>query len=178
MSILYVHQYFRLTMIVMLLLYMQTYYFSNNADAHLLGSKIQVWMSKRDNIRIDFAYKPDRPIIDTFTTLNFSVLKLSNGEHIKDFDARVVVTSGQRLFKFENITVSDGDFSIKYIFPDDGTHQVITRVNTNNSVHIADFSVFVPHQPPPSLLNPLTPVMMLLIGAAVGIIVLILVRRK
>ena len=66
----------------------------------------------------------------------------------------MVVTNGQRLFKFENITVVDGDFSVKYLFPDDGTHQVLTRVNTNNSIVLASFSVFVPHQSPPSLLNP------------------------
>lgn len=64
------------------------------------------------------------------------------------------MTNGQRLFKFENMTISDGDFSVKYIFPDDGTHQVLLRVNTNNSIILASFSVFVPHQPGPSLLNP------------------------
>ena len=86
--------------------------------------------------------------------MQFSVQNLTNDQHITDFDARVVVTSGQRLFKFENITAPDGDFSVKYIFPDDGTHQVLLRVNTNNSIILASFSVFVPHQSPPSLLNP------------------------
>ncbi|MGZ5547420.1 MAG: hypothetical protein ACXWFZ_05660, partial [Nitrososphaeraceae archaeon] len=43
---------------------------------------------------------------------------------------------------------------IKYIFPDDGTHKVLLRVNTNHSIVLASFSVFVPHQSPPSLLNP------------------------
>ena len=37
---------------------------------------------------------------------------------------------------------------------DDGTHQVLLLVNTNNSIILASFSVFVPHQSPPSLLNP------------------------
>ena len=82
------------------------------------------------------------------------IISSSSGQHIKDFDVRVVVTNGQRLFKFENITVADGDFSVKYLFPDDGTHQVLTRINTNNSVILASFSVFVPHQAPPSILNP------------------------
>ena len=54
---------------------------------------------------------------------------LTTSDHLKDFTARVVVTNGQRLFKFENITSPDGDFSVKYIFPDDGTHQVVTRIN-------------------------------------------------
>ena len=123
-------------------------------DAHIKELKIQELVDKNKNIKIQFAYSPEKPIIDTFTELKFSVQDLETGEHIKDFDARAVVTNGQRLFKFENITVADGDFSVKYLFPDDGTHQVLTRINTNNSILLASFSVFVPHQSPPSLLNP------------------------
>jgi hypothetical protein len=58
-----------------------------------------------DNVKILFTYQPERPIIDTFTKLEFSVINLTSNENLKDFDARVVVTNGQRLFKFENITV-------------------------------------------------------------------------
>ena len=124
------------------------------SEAHIKESKVQESIDKSKNIKIQFAYLPEKPIIDTFTELQFSVQDLETGQHIKDFDARVVVTNGQRLFKFENITVADGDFSVKYLFPDDGTHQVLTRINTNNSILLASFSVFVPHQSPPSLLNP------------------------
>ena len=127
----------------------------HSSYAHITDSeKIQVWTNPEDNVKIQFSYSPEMPIIDTFTSLNFSVQDLRSGEHIRDFTARVVVTNGERLFKFENITVADGDFSVKYLFPDDGTHQVLTRINTNNSVLLASFSVFVPHQSPPSLLNP------------------------
>ena len=85
--------------------------------------------------------------------MQFSI-QFTNDQYINDFDARVVVTSDQRLFKFENITAHDGEFSVKNTFPDDGTYQVLLRVNTNNSIILASFSVFVPHQSPPSLLNP------------------------
>src|SRR5215203_6342292 len=134
---------------------LQNYY----AYAHLPiennnDNRTQQWISQRDGIRILFIYEPEKPIIDTFTELKFSVLNLSSSEHLKDFMARVVVTNGQRLFKFENITVADGDFSVKYLFPDDGTHQVLTRINTKYSILLSSFSVFVPHQSPPSLLNP------------------------
>ena len=95
--------------------------------AHINEPKVQEWIVKNKNIKIQFAYDPDKPIIDTFTELKFSLLNLTNDDHIKDFDARVVVTNGQRLFKFENITVPDGDFSIKYIFPDDGTHTLASK---------------------------------------------------
>jgi hypothetical protein len=125
-----------------------------SGDAHIKESKVQEWIDKSKNIKIQFAYSPEKPIIDTFTELKFSIQDLETAEHIKNFDARVVVTNGQRLFKFENITVADGDFSVKYLFPDDGTHQVLTRINTNYSILLASFSVFVPHQSPPSLLNP------------------------
>ena len=125
------------------------------SSAHLINStRIQDWKNVKDNIEIQFSYKPDRPIIDAFTELQFSVTNLQTGEHLRDFVARVVVTNGQRLFKFENITVPNGDFSVKYIFPDDGTHQVILRVNSNHLVELASFQVFVPHQSPPSILNP------------------------
>ena len=122
--------------------------------AHIDNPNVQEWIDKYKNIKIQFDYLPDTPIIDTFTELQFSVQNLTNDQDIKDFDARIVVTNGQRLFKFENITAPDGDFSVKYIFPDDGTHQVLLRVNTNNSIILTSFSVFVPHQSPPSLLNP------------------------
>ena len=132
---------------------LQNYY----AYAHLSidDNRTQQWISQRDGIKILFTYEPEKPIIDTFTELKFSVLNLTSSEHLKDFMARVVVTNGQRLFKFENITVADGDFSVKYIFPDDGTHQVITRISKETSVlTLATFNVFVPHQSSPSILNP------------------------
>lgn len=118
-------------------------------------NKTQEWISQRDNVKVLFTYQPERPIIDTFTRLEFRVINLTNNENLKDFDARVVVTNGQRLFRFENLTVPDGDFSVEYLFPDDGTHQVITRIDKDAAVQLlASFNVFVPHQAPPSLLNP------------------------
>ena len=118
-------------------------------------NKTQEWISQRDNAKVLFTYQPERPIIDTFTKLEFSVINLTNNENLKDFDARVVVTNGQRLFKFENITVPDGNFTVEYIFPDDGTHQVLTRIDKESTVRVlASFNVFVPHQAPPSILNP------------------------
>ena len=153
MDLLNLHNAFNLSMFLssLVILLSQTVIF---CDAHIKESRVQEWIDKSKNIKIEFVYLPEKPIIDTFTELQFSVQELETGEHIKNFDARVVVTNGQRLFKFENITVVDGDFSVKYLFPDDGTHQVLTRINTNNSIVLASFSVFVPHQSPPSLLNP------------------------
>ena len=152
-------------------------------------NETQEWVSQKDAVKILFTYQPERPIIDTFTKLEFSVINMTNNENLKDFDARVVVTNGQRLFKFENITVQDGDFLVENIFPDDGTHQVITRIDKGADVQVlASFNVFVPHQAPPSLLNPfpnasaseiesLMRVLTIVISFSIIIIVVIMLRK-
>jgi hypothetical protein len=152
-------------------------------------NKTQEWISQKDDVKILFTYQPERPVIDTFTKLEFSVINLTNNENLEDFDARVVVTNGQRLFKFENISVPDGNFSVEYLFPDDGTHQIITRVDKDATVQVlASFSVFVPHQAPPSLLNPfpnasegeiesITRFLTIVISFAIIIVVIIMLRK-
>ena len=149
----------------------------------------QEWISQKDSVKILFTYQPERPIIDTFTKLEFKVINLTNNENLKDFDSRVVVTNGQRLFKFENITVRDGYFSVEYIFPDDGTHQVITRIDKGADVQVlASFNVFVPHQAPPSLLNPvpntsaseiesLVRVLTIVISFSIIMVVIVMLRK-
>lgn len=125
------------------------------SEAHFVVEPIQQWHSRQDNVLIQFAYEPEKPIIDTFTELKFNIQNTSTGEHIENLSGRVVVTNGQRLFKFENISIPNGHFSVKYIFPDDGTHQVLLRLDKGNDFKIpASFNVFVPHQSPPSILDP------------------------
>jgi hypothetical protein len=126
--------------------------FLHRAYAHIpIGnmSRVQNWTHPDNKIDIQFTYEPENPIIDAFTELKFSVQNTTTGQHISDTEdavARVVVTDSQRLFKFENIAVGDGHFSVKYLFPDDGTNQAITRLDTKNSVNLALFNIFVPHQ--------------------------------
>ncbi len=150
--------------------------------AHISDTRVQELADLKDNVKVQFTYSPEKPVIDTFTTLNFSVQDLKSGEHIKDFTARVIVTNGQRLFKFENITVTNGDFSVKYIFPDDGTHQVILRVDSKDFVKVASFQVFVPHQSPPGLLNSGGDMVNIIIAislvAGVGLIVTLMLKKK
>ena len=159
--------------------------------------RIQNWTHPDNEINIQFTYEPEKPIIDTFTDLKFSVQNTTTGQHISDSGAvaRVVVTNGQRLFKFENISIgNDGHFSVKYLFPDDGTHQVITRLDINNSVNLALFNVFVPHQSPPSIIDPFSSsptltgpdinqriaMTAILIGVISGVVVttIILIKRR
>ncbi|MFZ0327438.1 MAG: hypothetical protein WBP64_17160 [Nitrososphaeraceae archaeon] len=37
-------------------------------------NKTQEWISQKDAVKILFTYQPERPIIDTFTKLEFSVI--------------------------------------------------------------------------------------------------------
>ena len=153
---LFYYSFFSLFLCICIITLLAIFSFEHNqfyAFGHLNGSRVQEITDNSDGIKIQFTYEPEKPIIDTFTKLYFSVQDLE-GNHFKDVKASVVVTNGQRLFKFQNITVTDGDFYVEYIFPDDGTHQVITRIDTKTSIIPASFSVFVPHQAPPSMLNP------------------------
>ncbi len=75
------------------------------------------------------------------------------GNHIKEFLATVTVTDGQRIFRFNNITVADGDFSVDYLFPDYGVYKVLVRINTLNSITVGSFDVLVPTQAQPGLVN-------------------------
>lgn len=151
----------------------------NSSYAHLDSNNTQVWKNSQHNLEIQFGYKPEKPIIDTFTNLGFSVTNLQTGEHIKDSIASVTVTNGQRLFKFQNISVPEGDFSVDYLFPDDGTHQVLLRLDRNDSIHLASFQVFVPHQSPPTPLSDSQNVMIILaLLSAVAVITIIILRRK
>jgi len=99
--------------------------------------------------------QPAKPVVDNPTELKFSVLNLKTGEHIKNLLGRVVITNGQRSFKFTNISIPSGDFSVKYLFPDTGTYQVLTRIdniplksnNENGYTSIlSSFQIFVPIQ--------------------------------
>ena len=148
--------------------------------AHMIDSKkIQEWNNTKNNLKIQFAYNPEKPVIDTFTNLEFSLTDSRTREHIKDAIAHVTVTNGQRLFKFENISIQNGHFLVDYIFPDDGTHQVLLRIDRTDYIDLASFQVFVPHQLPPSLLSDVDNlVISLAIISAVGVITLVILKRK
>ena len=105
---------------------------------------IQEIIDEHDNIKVQFGYEPEKIKINTLTDLKFSVLNLETDEHIKNFLARVVVTEGSELFGFANITVSDGDFSVKHSFANYGNHQVIVRIDTDSSIIPASFNVVIP----------------------------------
>jgi hypothetical protein len=147
--------------------------------AHVYLDEVQFWEDPQDNLEIEFGYVPEEPVIDTFTNLSFSITEWETDEHIKDSLAMVTITMGERIFKFQNITVPNGDFSVEYLFPEHGTHQVLLRLDRNDSIHVASFQVYVPHQSTPEGLSDLHNVIISLgiLIAITGTTIVLLKRR-
>ena len=94
-----------------------------------------------------------KPVIDQPTELKFTVQNLNTGQYLKNLVANVLVTdnaSGQyRNYKFDNIVVPNGQFSVHYLFPDVGLYEVVTRISAKDIAALAPFKVVVPMQPIP-----------------------------
>ena len=121
------HMYYNITYYIFHLLNNNQFY----VFAHINGSKIQEIIDNNDGIKILFTYVPEKPIIDTFTKLYFSVQDLE-GNHIKDVKASVSSNKWTTTFQVSKYNCYRWRFLVEYIFPDDGTHQVITRIDTKN----------------------------------------------
>jgi hypothetical protein len=138
--------------ILLLLLTTNNYYYYTTTSVYAQQpspNTTQTWTDKQNNLKIQFTPEPEKPVIDTPTELKFNIQNLQTGEQLKNLLARVVVTDGQRTFKFTNITVPNGNLSLKYLFPDTGTYQVIARIDdlkNNNPSTLSSFQVFVPLQ--------------------------------
>ncbi|MGB7956011.1 MAG: hypothetical protein WCF23_18715 [Candidatus Nitrosopolaris sp.] len=159
--------------------------FPNFAYAHITGDRTQQWINPQDNVKIQFTYEPEKPLIGSPTELKFSVQNLKTGQHLKDLFAKVTIINGQRVFKFNNLTVSDGDFSVNSTFPNEGTYQVILRINSKDyAIALASFRVFVPFQPLGTInLNYTIPLLLpAALAGIIGVIViatfLIIVKRE
>jgi hypothetical protein len=153
-------------------------------------SGTQSWLDRENNLRMVFSYTPSIPIIDAPTDLKFSIQNLQTGKPVSDIFARVVIltnSSGQeRIFRFANITAPNGVFSIKYLFPDTGLYQVITRVtsHSNSVASLASFKVFVPGQPNAFSLNNSSGssnpwiIFVIAIAAVIATLLIVINRRK
>ena len=102
--------------------------------AHFPYGKVQEWKNVKDNIKVQFAYFPDKPIIDTFTALNFSMQNLKTGEHIKDFTTRVVLSYD--VASLSNLPRSSLMAVLKDVksFSNFGLMAIIGVSNSNNSL--------------------------------------------
>jgi hypothetical protein len=119
-------------------------------DLSLSASKPQIWIDNLSNIKTIFTYLPASPGIDKPTQLRFEMVHLQNGTKLGNLSARVIVlttASGQeRSFIFPNVVSHNGSFSVNYLFPDSGSYQVISRMDSKGFLTLVSFSIFVPIQ--------------------------------
>ena len=125
---------------------------SEAQGANITVNNPQLWTNVDQNIKIQFTYQPQKPILDQPTELKFVVQNVKTGDYLKNLVANILaVSSGQfSNFRFSNITVPDGQFSVKYLFPDTGIYEIITRVSAKEIAALAAFKVVVPLQPYPT----------------------------
>lgn len=113
------------------------------AHAHVYSNITQVWTDKLNNIKVQFSYLPEKPTADDIIQLQFSIQNLQTGSHLKDLTAKVTIFNDP-IYKYDNITVTDGDFSIRHLFLDSGMHQVILKVSSKDySIVLASFNISV-----------------------------------
>ena len=151
-----------------------------NVYAHLSGPILEQWLDRENNIKIQFAYKPEKPIADSPTEFSFSVQNLTTGQHIKNFKASVVqINDFQKAFKFLNIPVVNGDFFLKYSFPDSGHNQILVSINKDSfGLALASFrvSVSAPFPTPDILAKSI--IVGVVMPAAIMTAILVLIQKK
>jgi hypothetical protein len=174
--------------ITIVVLSLNTGALGQNSSSSNATTTQQTWIDKLNNLKIQFGYLPAKPIIDAPTQLKFSVQNLQTGEQLKNLSARAVVLNNvggqQRSFKFTNITAApDGTYSVKYLFPDSGLYQVITKIGSNDFTSLASFNVSVPFAPLGTVnlsnLNPLTlPAIAGIIAATAGVALIWKIKKR
>ena len=152
------------------------------------GNGTQLWVDRENNVKVQFTYLPQTPIIDTPTQLKFNIQNSQTGTPLRNLVARVVIVTNsggqERSFKFTNITAPNGSFSVNYLFPDTGVYQVISRIYSKDASILASFKVPVPIQPfgviNTNNINPLIfPAGLVgIVGAIVVVSFLIMIRKR
>jgi hypothetical protein len=164
---------------------------TNNVYAHIpqdikTATPIQEWKDTQDNVKIQFSYIPEKPLVYNETDLIFSIQDLITGNHITDLIARITITKNDRIFfKFNDVEIPNGDFSLKVRFLEDGNYQVISQISStdnNIALALASFNLYIPLQPAgkfnvDSLASSLIPAGLVAIGLSAIVIVLILILR-
>lgn len=109
-------------------------------------SNLQLWIDKLSNIKIRFSHFPPYPLVGKNIQLSFKVTDLKTDKPleiihvhifiIKNVTANLNKTGGavskKDFLTFDNAEASNGTFSLMYKFEQEGTHQIIVKLNTND----------------------------------------------
>lgn len=147
---------------------------------------IQEWNDEQNSVKVQFSYSPEKPLLYTLTDLKFSIQDLKTGNHLKDLVMSSTIIKDDRIFfKFNAVTIENGDLSLKVQFIEDGNYEIISQVRSKDNVAIAltSFNIFVPLQPfgkfdADSLTPSLIPAGLAAISLLGLVAILILVSKK
>jgi len=111
----------------------------------------QEWIDKHSDTKVQFTYTPEKPLVSGFTTLKFNIKDSKRGTPLKDISAKVTILDvmpQKTPLKSYSIRAPNGNFSVEYQFPLEGTYQIFAKVDSKNSaLALASFKVFVPFRP-------------------------------
>lgn len=119
-------------------------------------SNLQLWIDKLSNIKIQFRHFPPYPFVGNNIQLSFKVTDLKTDKPLEIIHVHVFIiknvtanfnktggaVSKNDFLTFDNIDTSNGAFSLMYKFEQEGTHQIIIKLNTNDGrVSLASFGL-------------------------------------
>ena len=117
----------------------------------LSATNNQEWIDKQSNTKVQFTYSPEKPLVSGFTELKFNIKDSKRGTQLRDVFARVTIIGvlpQKAPLKFYSIKAPNGNFSVDYQFPLEGTYQIFVKVDSKYSaLALASFKVFVPFRP-------------------------------
>jgi hypothetical protein len=129
----------------------------NNTGQYTNANDTQDWKDPENNVKIHFTYLPEYPLPENITKLIFHVQSLQTGSYLKNLVAGITITNNLTTAKidgikdtngafsrFTNLRAANGIFSLNYRFLEEGIHQVIVNIHSENfSLALASFSVVV-----------------------------------
>ncbi len=144
----------------------------------------------QSGVTMKFWFSPSSPKINDYTTLMFSMINSTTGEQVQNYVGSITIgnvagfTGGSGYYNFSQIVVPNGNFSVSYAFPNDGTFPVFFRADNPTSINgssglitVGVFQVFVPAQTPP-IDNTMIYVGIVVAAAAIGGTVFLMKRKK
>ncbi len=144
----------------------------------------------QSGVTMKFWFSPSSPKINDYTTLMFSMINSTTGELVQNYVGSITIgnvagfTGGSGYYNFSQIAVPNGNFSVNYAFPNDGTFPVFFRADYPTSINgssglitVGVFQVFVPAQTPP-IDNTMIYVGIVVAAAAIGGTIVFMKRKK
>lgn len=128
-----------------------------NTGQYTNANNTQDWKDTENNVKIHFTYLPEYPLPGNITKLIFHIHNLQSGSYLKNLVAGVTITNNMTtarldgikdtngaFSRFTHIRADNGIFSLNYRFLEEGIHQVIVNIRSENfSLALASFSVVV-----------------------------------